>query len=438
MNRAFQKLAARISLTLLFVIVGIDDALAQADAVRIENKPATSLTQYNKFDWNQHVNYLGAFRLPKYRDARSRTGYGGYQLAVRPASKTRITSVFTVGHPHDQLVAEFEVPNELAVSKDGRALPEARVLQGFGDITSGLRAKWVQDSRGKDMRIRGLCWTQIQGEERLLVMINRYYNVEGKNYATLVVAEPNTKNANAHGVYHVGSWHSEIVGGWLADVPTDFAAEHLDGKRILCGKSLNWRALSSPGPCTFAFNPDETVVSNEILRHGTSLKAARLLSYASNRQRPELAFPTWTGGNLCEGSVFARTSMGEQAIIFFGRQGDVAKSKWYGLRKHFEQEFGLPAVDAGKGYHSNPYHGVAWLYRPMDLVAVARDMREPSSVQAYQTINLKPELLDDSGQRVVGAALDRTTNRIYVLQSKCFTPSNSFEPLSVIHVWQVL
>src|SRR5262249_38270077 len=81
-----------------------------------------------------NLQYLGAFRLPAGTVGASTFDYGGTAIAFKAANN----SLFIVGHPYDQAIAEVAIPQNPVNSSQVSQLPTAAVLQAFVSVLPRL------------------------------------------------------------------------------------------------------------------------------------------------------------------------------------------------------------------------------------------------------------------------------------------------------------
>ncbi len=378
--------------------------------------------------------YMGGFR-PEFGDGlASRFGLGGWAIAFRPDGDPNGKddgfpgSIYMVGHRHEQLVAEINIPKPfVSLSKNINDLPEAKILQPFADITGGLRTRMTNGS-SEPFEIGGM----FVAGNRLQWTMYKYYNVEQIDYLSHGLSSLDLSSRAVRGMWHLGpqnsnnpAWHSYKHAGYICDVPQDLADKYLGGRNLMSGLQISTgRQTSSQGPALFAYKIDD-----ENLPAGSSLDAIPLLWYPMNA---EMAghHPTdsWQGAAWL-------TAGNKQAIIVVGRKG--LGPVHYGESRPGE-------CYQYKGYHASAYETQMLFYRPEDVLAGARN-HVPDTPTAYRWDantpggNLDRFTFQTCRKDIGGMALDRTNNLLYIVEVNAgLSDANEWEEIPVIHVLKVV
>jgi hypothetical protein len=121
------------------------------------------------------------------------------------------------------------------------------------------------------------------------------------------------------------------------------------------------------------------------------------------------------------GAVFPE---GTRSILFFGKQG--LGEICYGTGTADPSLAGKPVGDGsfycldpdipGKGYHAWRYQSYVWAYDALDLAAVKSGSRQPWDVRPYAVWSFA---LPFGTSRILGAAYDAATGRIFLSQEYC-------------------
>lgn len=190
------------------------------------------------------LRFAGAFRLPADPFGASSLNYSEGPLEVAGSS------VFLVGHSHDQAIAEFTLP-ELGFGDSLSDLPIASApRQPFVSVLD----RAPDDPEGLD-RIGGIRWLDTANGPVLLVNAYEYYDAPADNRrTTLIVRDPRDLAGSAvEGFYALeGAAH---LSGWMSPLPEPWA--DLLGAPMLSGSSsgIPIIARASVGPSAFAFDP---------------------------------------------------------------------------------------------------------------------------------------------------------------------------------------
>jgi hypothetical protein len=346
--------------------------------------------------------YQGAFRLPQGTFGGSSFAYGGAALAFNPAGG----SLFMVGHPWQEQVAEFTVP-EIRRATRISDLATARVLQPFADATEG-RLPLVGPNT---VNVGGLL--PYQGQLYLSAYV--YYDgLENQFLSHFVSGLDLSVRGDVQGPYHVGTGSGAgLLAGYFGLVPKAWQAAL--GGPVLNGQCcLSIISRTSLGPAVFTIDPTQLGRTNPVPATG--------LVYYPLTNPLDSSNPT-TQFNLTTqmgGVVFPE---GTRSVLFFGRQG--LGNYCYGEAA----ECGDPAVTS-KGPHAFPYAYYVWAYDALDLMAVKNGQRQPWDVKPYAVWELNfPFAVQEAV--IGGAAYDPVTGRIFVSQYRV----DSDNPL--IHVFTV-
>ena len=369
--------------------------------------------------------YRGAFRPPASRAGDpSRWGYGGAALTYCPTGDPDGKadgypgSLFGVGHGWNNMVSEISIPAPVIPKvRQASELPAARTLQGFADITAGLRARHKFDDAG------GLAWLEKQpGQDgdRIYWSFYIYYAVQGLgaiDFPAFGCSSLNLSKPDARGLWHVGPYgnaefHPKKTADYMFDIPRPWADRHTGGLYLATGKGHGCgNAGVSHGPALFAFGPykDGTPPPDR-----AALAARTLILYPPGGDW----FPYWSPSDAWTGGAWL-TSGAKSAILIAGRRG--LGESYYGIPRPGDG-------GGGKGYHSTPYEPQMLLYDPADLEEVLTGSRKPWQVLPYAVLRPREYLWRPNGQ--IGAvAFDRQRCLLYV-----------FEPLGekpIIHVFAI-
>ncbi len=190
------------------------------------------------------LEYVGAFRLPAGRFGASELNYSQGPLLVQGSS------LYIVGHTHEQAVAEFGVP----------PLVRSEVLQDLSMAAPPRQPfQTLLDRAGANPqslnRIAALALVDGPAGPELLVNAYEYYDAPGDNtHTTLVVRSPGElAGSRVDGFFSLeGAAHAV---GWISQVPPEWQSA-LGGSWIAGGSSgMPIIARLSVGPSAFIFDP---------------------------------------------------------------------------------------------------------------------------------------------------------------------------------------
>lgn len=364
-------------------------------------------------------DYQGAFRLPGGTHGGSQFGWGGKGLTFNandPANPNDDT-LFIVGHDHEQMVAEVSIP-EAIVSGNPNHLRTASVVQPFADVTDGLKSSQLE---GK-VKIGGL----LVNDGELLWTAYEFYDADADARVSHGVSPLNLSGSgDARGMYRVGALNPGFTAGYMAHIPSEWQDEF--GAPVLTGQSTGVLAIisrTSAGPALFGFDPKDlgssTAPAEPFLYYVRPGDGTQELAGGLSTQNPLYNYNSSIGG-----VVFPE---GSRSVVFFGGHGTGAVC--YGT----QEECNDP-VRGGKGHHDvgGNYVYQAWAYDVLDLLAVKGGQKQPWEIEPYQTWEISLPI-ENGDARLLGAAYDPLTNRVFVSQYKGDF-DNGRNPL--IHVFQL-
>jgi hypothetical protein len=394
------------------------------------NASGTADTGTTRIDGTD-LAYLGAFKVPDGTIGPSSFAYGGYALAFRPDGDARGAddgfpgSLFLVGHPYEQMVAEIDIPAPvISPGKDANDLPRASILQPFADVTGGLAAQMADG----DPRIGGLTILPPQGDQatpKLYWSVYRWYNVTGDNYLSHGWSELQLNAPDAQGGWRLGDYHNQMTAGYLLAAPGGWADAHLGGRRLLSGLNIQQGiATASQGPALFASAPWAHAVQPP--PGGATLDALGLIYYPHTADASQ-DLPGHKISDEWEGAAWL--AAGErQAVIVVGR---ISLG---------EYRYGPPLpgdCDQNQGNHGDPYQPAALFYDPGELAAAARGELDPWKVVPYARWNPEAFLFPTCEWFLTGAAFDAAHGLLYLVQPGADTKTNEFEPYPLVHVFRL-
>ncbi len=340
----------------------------------------------------EHLVYVGAFRLPAGTSDQATFNYGGTSLAFNPARP----SLFITGHDWHQRTAEVSIP-ELRNTASVEGLATATLLQGFRDPTEG-RLAYVNPGDPNSQKVGG----HLVHDGKLIVSVYSYYDGAVTQVASHFVRPLDLgATGQVQGPVRIGRLYPGFVSGYMTPVPQEWQATL--GSPALTGNCcLAIAAAQSNGPSVSTFDPGNLPASgaaNSTLLVGYPL--GQQLGPGETTQNPLYNLST-----QIRGVVFPP---GTRSVLFVGRHG--VGPYCYGSGTECKD----PA-DSSKGTHAYPYRYQVWAYDANDLAAVRRGTLAAQRVQPYAVWNFSLPR-EDSGQHLVGgAAYDPATRRLYLSQ----------------------
>lgn len=395
------------------------------------NQARTRLTQ-------KDFTYIGAFRLPKEANGASRFGYGGGALALNPQgdpnglSDGYPGSLYIVGHEHDQMVAEVNIPIPVDQrNKPLGTLNSAGFLHGFVDITGGLAGQF---DAGNGYRVDGLAYLDSQGSQnspKIYWTARTYYNVDGSSDPSHGMSDADLSQLNAKGMWRLADYTGMMTGGYIFPVPEYFADSYLGGKRLIAGLfTAQGVSHTSQGPAMFAYGPWFDDPQNRGIAHNTKLATQALLYYPyTTNFNPEGDpignFPNHQVPDRWDAAAWVDTA-GKHAVVVVGRRS-MGKT-YYG-----DARPGDCTID--KGYHGEPYEPRILFYDPADLALAAQNKKDPTTIVPYIEWNPAQFFVTDCNYEITGAAYDETNHLLYILHTNADREGG--EPTPLLYVFKV-
>ncbi len=347
--------------------------------------------------------FQGAFKLPHGPIGASSFDYGGTVLAFNPAHG----SLFIVGHPWQQDVAEISIPAVSPTNTTVASLPMTTVLQPFVDATEGQLAK-VGDGQ---VQIGGLL--AYQGALYLSAFV--YYDGSG----TQILSEYTTSldfsvTGEVKGPFRVGvSEGAGYVDGYFGVIPPVWQAT-LGGPVLHGNCCLSIISRTSFGPAAYVIDPAQL--------GGVIPQPAIPLVFYPQAHPLDLWGSTSTlfnGSTQINAVIFPE---GTRSVLFVGRHGTgtlcygegTADPALVGKTAPDGALYCFDPTDMSKGVHAFPYSHYIWAVDARDLAAVKRGERKPWEVKPYAIWPIAFPL--SGGTHATGATYDPMSGRIFVVQ----------------------
>lgn len=362
------------------------------------------------------LSFEGAFALPDAGYAESSANWAEGTMEVVGSS------LFFVGHQHDDAIAEFEIPS-LRQSESIEQLAYAKPpKQSFAKVLEKVQGG---NAEGLD---------QIVGLEyykgRLIGNALEYYDGPADNKLTTFVIQDAAKidNSSIAGFYSMRG--QARAAGWLSQVPTEWQAGL--GCTHISGHSSGGPIIGrhSVGPSAFCINLDNALpISSK-----RSLKTNELLGFALERPLQDDLFNESLQNNLWTHLSQARFGFivpGTSTYATFGSSGGHNSGVGYKLQRQDGSECGgYCSVDPEDNYN---YY---WLWDMRDLLAVKQGRRSASSVGPYESgIFDVPFQTDPIVNRIGGASYDEQSGLLYIslLKANNTLGLNSNPPIIVAY-----
>lgn len=317
------------------------------------------------------AGFAGTFAVPMAQSGDNRFGYssGAHgQLANG--------NLLVVGHPYYPNQRQVVLPETL----DGR---EGTVVGSWIDITGGLLPEGWEGGPSYDLT------SILEIDSRLYFTKHQWYNGAGTDWQTQGYYEgPYDGSGTASGMWTAdhGLAHHSRVGGYMSRPPERIRT---DGFTYLAGlEGTSGAALGRWGPNLFAVQSRDDLVS---------LPAVPLLCHDSEARAPA----DWWIANKVTAGLWLESET-HCAVLFLVYEG--LGEKWYG-----EATVGDLSDPYGgsKGYHAEGWTLKAYLYDPVDLLAVYEGSVAPwvpVPVEVAELIRRAPGSDDETLFSVFGGA----------------------------------
>ncbi len=392
-------------------------------------------------------SYVGSFRMPT--SAGGQDTFIGGPLTYRYVNgNLQFLSATTQG-----LVYETNYPG-VGVSSDPSGLPQAQVVNYWGDVYTGQR--WVGNNGGDNamdgsIGTDGLYYDQSSG--RLYWSYDYNYNATNPYNPSLGYSTLNAATGTATGV---GAWsltgrQAKFDQGGVTAIPQWFANRYTGGDTLAVGfggyfdvdgDASFGPALAAIAPPNPSVNADDSSLANVPLLgypFGAADHAHRdtdVTDYYENGSYPTtpgMWTPAngtgyWTDSDLIgQGGTWIDTPT-MQGVLFIAKvgQGDV----WY--------------QDSDRHAQSGAFE---WMvYNPADLAAVATGAKQQWQIQPeYEWTTPALPLTDGDvngfagggASMVSGVAFNPTTNQLYVLVNDAWQDPTGVEWYPEVYVFQV-
>lgn len=343
------------------------------------------------------LRFAGAFRLPASTFGASSLNYSEGPIEVAGSS------LFLVGHSHDQAIAEFTLP-ELGESESLSELPFAESpTQPFATVLD----RAPSDPDGLN-RIGGLEWVPGPDGPALLVSAYEYYDAPADNRrTTLIVRDPtDLAGSPVDGFLELeGGAH---LSGWMTPLPEEWA--DLFGAPMLAGSSSGIPIIgrASVGPSAFAFDPAHLFAATD---PAIPIPTRRLLDYdLSNPLHDDLDNGSGTNDlwTHLSRAVYGFVVPGTRTYLTVGHSGGHGpggvcyKCVPVGREQPCGGYCARDPDDQGRYY---------WAFDLLDLLAASRGESAPESIRPYAYGTFQ---LPFAGSELGGGSYDAERGLLYL------------------------
>ena len=404
----------------IVLILGFAIITLSRSSLKTSFRAQLSPEEAGTISW-QDFQYEGAFLVSSANAGSSRFSYSWGNMAVDPAGDNGNGSLFLSGHLYDDKVAEVNIPApQILEAGTSRAqLPRTSILQQFADVTSGYFAQFQQTNGNSELS--GLAILQPPGffEKQLFWTTRIYYNVWNGNPPSHGVASANLAAPDAKGPWLAQGGHN-MVAGFLAPVPQDFADAHLNGSSLLTGQSgVAGNVGSSFGPVAFAIKP--WMENGAYQEANASVSSTPLVYYPIDKP-----YPGFDNASRIEGMAWVSFE-GKNALAFIGTIG--TGHYWYG--EGSDAGYTDPCSQS-KGQHNSAFETRLYLYDEAELLKVTSGQINAWDARPSEVVNLTPYLNGQcSGPHSI--AYDPVKQRLFIFESKGYIAPNAYEYDPAVH-----
>lgn len=408
------------------------DGEVSSDQSQLEDgptdEPEPTTTETRQVLTEADLSYVGAFRAPA-DVGDPGFGFGGRASAFNPGGDPGSSdgydgSLFLSGLAGNDLVAEISIPAPVPFTGDVGELPVATVLQPLADVTGGRGAEYVgSGSRGglNDFRIGGLEVVDGPNGSRLHWTAWQYFNVGYNDVAGHGHSSLDLSNPDPQGPWYLEQFPTYRTAGYVLSVPDEFAFNYLSGRSLLVGfQAGRPTAVTSGGPPFFAVEPPLTATPE------ARIEAQELAGYANpggdatSGSGPEQALPGYREQGLTPGAAWLVGPDGSQAIVTAGNQLAIESN-----------------CDVDDGSDRSRFGPQISFYDPADLAAVAEGRSEPWQVKPFGVWDPSQYLVPACGLQLSSLSFDPNAGRLFLVQVQADTDQREFEPVPVVHVFEV-
>lgn len=349
--------------------------------------------------------YAGAFRIPNTKLGDSLANYSSGVIALGKNNQ----SLYMVGHQKNNAVAEFILPKP-SFEKDVDDLPIASVMQNFSSLIKNKKITGTQIRNSQNLnRINGMLYEK----GKLFVNMLEYYDADGQNTHTTLVAENahNLAESSIKGFYAIEG--GTKIAGWYSKIPQEW--QTVFDSEYIVGSAANYpiNSRQSIGPSAALIDLD---AFNEY--KGGSVPSKTLLGFSlKNRLNKDLFNKSlkndlWTHKSQAwYGFIVPNTN----TYVTIGWSGGHHSGIGYKHKGRKGKKCpGYCAVD------EQDYYNYMWLWDVRDMLKVYKGEAKPYELRPYEWGEFKVPFEhgedNDKAQfnQIGGATFDSVNSILYV------------------------
>lgn len=348
------------------------------------------------------IFYLGAFAMPTGMYGNSSFDYGGHGLAPYHDPATGKFTLFLEGHAQRSgNVAQIEVPANFVKSTNWGALPMAKVLQNFYDVTDGKLDSVDPTNQYNPTFIYGI----LPYNGRLIVGASNVYSasqIVSHGVSGLTLSASN----DFKGFFSfTGTAPPRALGGTMIPIPAEWQSA-FGGKAFTGMWGLSIVSSTSAGPALTVFNPDDVGVVNPI--PGKTVLYYPISNPVCGAKNCEATQNNTY--NLSTGYSGMAFPPGTRTILFVGAHG--TGPYCYGTALECGNDTAMSDV---KGPHAQPYRYQIWAYDANDILAVKNGTKQTWEPKPYAILVLDG-MANSNNAFTKGAGYDPETGLLFIAQ----------------------
>jgi hypothetical protein len=330
----------------------------------------------------EDFEFLGGFRITgdNYGEGKASTNMSRGIFTYNPKNH----SIFVIGSPKEEQIAEFAIPELIKSSKYEDYLVADEAIQQFTYIHGTER---VDTGIEKYFKVTGLELV----DDKLLVNYVNWYDGNGTETDTTLYYDDASDLANSsmYGPFQLdGKAHGA---GWLSKIPDEwtdvFNATYIAGGQS--GTSIISRL--SVGPSAFMINPHETIFG----RDGGAIPTERLMDfplsdmlydknvYGNDYSQPQPILFNENGLNdlwtTLSGAGYGFIIPGTRTYVTIGKSGGIESGVGYKIRQ--EDGYLCPGPCSYDSADNYPFY---WLWDVEDLLKVKFGLLQAHDVRPYR------------------------------------------------------
>ena len=364
----------------------------------------------------EDLQYEGAFRIKAMTFDSSSINYSQGPILYNPDNH----SLFIVGHPYQQAIAEFPIPEIIDAESIADLNMSEEPIQGFFPVIPGGN---VANPEGLD-EIGGMMFFDGDNGKELLVNCYEYYDAPANNtLSTLVVKSPESlATTEISGFYKVEGEAGHTC-RWYSPIPTELQS-------ALAGTDITGSASGLPitsrlpvGPSAFAFDP-QSYVNAQIF---DLIPAEKLLDYSLSDPMYDDSYANY-GGTVSwlfndsldntiwthvSDAVFGMIIPGTRTYLTIGRSG----GHEYGVCYKCVQDNGN-LCGGYCTYVAADNHHYFWSFDVLDLIAAKNGEIEPHDIRPYDYGIINIPFVDNGLASLGGGTFDEESGTMYLSLNK--------------------